>query len=186
MDRYRELITVGRALWEEHLVTSHGGNLSLRLSPNKALITRTGAMLGFLKESDIIEVTIPSTREQFPKASSELVVHSRIYELTEAQAVVHAHPPITVFISLSSREIAPEDVEGKLTFSRCPIIEVEKPHASEEMAEAVAYHLKKNTIVCVRGHGTFARGKSPEEALFYTSSLEFSSRILLLKRLTSM
>ncbi len=177
-----QLILAGRVLWEEGLVTSHGGNLSIRTGSHTIIITKTGTKLGFLNKEDFIEVPIPSSKKVFPEASSELVVHSQIYlENPQATAVVHAHPLATVALSFHLEEITPMDVEGKLTFKSCPVIEVKKPHASKEMAQKVATCLKEYQIVCVKGHGTFATGKNLEEALFFTSSLEFSSKLLLIQ-----
>ena len=178
MKAYDDMITTGRLLWEEGLVTSHGGNLSVRVSQDRILITKTGTKLGTLEISDLIEVPLSSDRKEFPEASSELVVHQAIYTRTGAKAVVHAHPPYTVAMAEFTDEIVPRDVEGRLTYGKCPVVSVEKPHASEELAEAVAEALKKCKIVCVKGHGTFAVGKSLDEALFLTSSLEFSCKLL--------
>lgn len=178
MDAKKAIITVGRALWEEGLVTSHGGNISCRIAENRILITKTSTKLGFLSEKDLIEVPIPSTKEDFPQASSELIVHSTIYQLTDAQCVVHAHPPFTVTLSLMNMDIEALDTEGKLTYRRCPVIEVNNPHASWELAQSVAEALKNHQIVCVKGHGTFAKGKTLDEALFYSSAVEFSAKLL--------
>ena len=179
-----KLAEIGRVLWEEGLVTSHGGNLSVRTSPRQILITKTGTKLGFLKPDDFLKVPIPSSKEEFPEASSELIVHSEIYMQTDHKAVVHAHPPHTVALSFLQEKIIPPDTEGRLTYKECPVIEVKRPHASEELAEAVARALRTNRIVCVKGHGTFAAGQKVEEALFFTSAVEFSARLIfLLKQL---
>ncbi len=175
----QEIIEAGRALWEEGLVTSHGGNISVRVSEDHLIITKTGTKLGFLKDEDLIQIPIGSTKEEYPQASSELIVHSEIYKgVFDAKAVVHAHPFFTVLLSLKLKEIIPLDVEGRLTFKVCPVVEVGKPHASEELAKAVSSYLEKHPVVCVKGHGTFARGRNLDEALFYTSSVEFSSKLI--------
>jgi len=44
----QELIRFARDLYLTGLVTSHGGNMSLRLG-EKILITRRGSMLGYLE-----------------------------------------------------------------------------------------------------------------------------------------
>ena len=48
-----EFIRIGKYLWQEGLVDSHGGDLSMR-SEGKILITRRDAMLGALNEGDVI------------------------------------------------------------------------------------------------------------------------------------
>ncbi|MEE8346241.1 MAG: class II aldolase/adducin family protein, partial [Dehalococcoidia bacterium] len=41
-ERWQEFRAVGRMLWEAGLVSSHGGNMSVRLPDGGLLITRTG------------------------------------------------------------------------------------------------------------------------------------------------
>src|SRR4030042_122482 len=55
-ERWKEFRAVGRMLWEAGLVSSHGGNMSVRLPDGGLLITRTGAMLGRLDEGDLVTV----------------------------------------------------------------------------------------------------------------------------------
>src|SRR3972149_4826351 len=43
----------GRMLWEAGLVSSHGGNISVRLPAGGLLVTRTGAELGRLSEGGL-------------------------------------------------------------------------------------------------------------------------------------
>ncbi|BAT72465.1 L-fuculose-phosphate aldolase [Thermosulfidibacter takaii ABI70S6] len=179
MNLKEQIIFTGRILWEEGLVTSHGGNISAKSGDKRIIITKSGTKLGFLTASNLVEVPLPSTQREYPEASSELIVHSTVYELTDAACMVHAHPPSAVALSLVMDSIAPKDIEGKLTYKECPVIEVSKPHASPELAQAVAEALKDHKIVCVKGHGTFAKGKNLDEALFYTSALEFSAKVLL-------
>ncbi len=180
-----QLITTGRILWEEGLVTSHGGNLSCRFK-DSIIITKTGTKLGFLKEEDFVLVPLHGKPSDYPEASSELIVHLKIYENTEAKAVIHAHPPFTVALSLNLTEIVPIDIEGKLTFRKCPVIEVEKASASVELSEKVTEQLKNHKIICVKGHGTFCAAQTLEETLFFTSAVEFTSKIIFLNSLLSL
>ncbi len=52
-----EFRAVGRMLWEAGLVSSHGGNMSVRLPDGGLLVTRTGAMLGRISEGDLVTVS---------------------------------------------------------------------------------------------------------------------------------
>ena len=55
---FEEFEWVGSDLYTSGAVSSHGGNISVRLDDERMLITRTGSMIGRLKESDIIETTL--------------------------------------------------------------------------------------------------------------------------------
>jgi len=51
---------------------------------------------------------------------------------------------------------------------------------TDEIARNVAEALRGSHIVIVRGHGTFAAGKTLDEAYIYTSIAEYACRILFL------
>lgn len=175
LNRFR---LVGRDLFTTQLVTSHAGNLSVRVN-GEIIITRSGAMLGHLEERDLIHLPLDFSGLH-SMASRELPVHLAIYRKTGAWAVVHAHPPYTVTLSLISRNLKPLDAEGLYTLGNVPIVEVQRPIGSEELAFKVSQALRALPIMVVKGHGTFARGDSLEGAYHYTSVLEASARILYL------
>jgi L-fuculose-phosphate aldolase len=92
---------------------------------------------------------------------------------------VHAHPPCAVAASLIIDSIVPEDSEGKMF---CPIIPVVSgAPGSQEIADNVANALTSSKLVIVRGHGTFAAGKTLDDAYVLTSLAEHSCRVLYLK-----
>ena len=84
--------TVGRDLFTKGLVSSHSGNLSIRLG-ERLIITRRGSRLNCLEENDLIETGLNKNDRNTPLASVELPVHRAIYRETAALAIVHAHPP---------------------------------------------------------------------------------------------
>ncbi len=173
-----EIIFTGRVLHELKLVSSHGGNLSIR-EDDFLYITKTGRMAGFLKEEDIIKLPIYEKTEQDKEASIELIVHREIYKRNpDIKAVVHAHPITAITLAYFLQTFKPMDIEGELFIKEVPILEVEKPSASEELAIEVSETFKKKFKICiVKNHGTFSAGKSINEALKYTSTLENSAEI---------
>lgn len=173
----KEIIFTGRVLHELKLVSSHGGNLSIRVG-DFLYITKTGRMAGFLKEEDIIKLPIYKKTEKDKEASIELIVHREIYKKNpEINAVVHAHPITATSLGYFLKMFKPIDIEGELFIKEVPILEVEKPSASEELAVVVAETFKNFKICIVKNHGSFSAGKSINEALKYTSTLENSSEI---------
>ena len=48
---------VGRDIFLAHLISSHGGNISVRVG-DELCITRTGSMLGRLSDTDIVVVPV--------------------------------------------------------------------------------------------------------------------------------
>jgi L-fuculose-phosphate aldolase len=169
--RDHEVERIGRRLSAEGLVAGNFGNISVR-KENGFLIKRSGA---YLDDPGPL-VFVPFEGEQPPEASREARVHREIYLQTEATAVVHAHPPHTVAASLLFEEIIPLDVEGKMM---CPRIRVIFGGiGSEELATNAAGALASSPVVIARGHGTFAAGRTLEEAYLVTAAAEHSCRIL--------
>ncbi len=172
---------VGRDLYHLGLITSHAGNISIR-SDERVWITRTGSMLGRLEPEDIVETSLSPHESPHPKASMELPVHLAIYRATSAQAILHAHPPTAVALSLLDEVIVPADSEGGYILGRVPVIAAKNVVASAEVADRASSLLQDHRAVLVKGHGSFAAGGSLEEALKITTTLEASAKILLLAR----
>lgn len=170
---------VGNDLFVSGLVSSHSGNLSIRLG-DRLIITKRGSMLGRLQQSDLVETGISQNNRFTPLASTELAVHRAIYKRTSAQAVVHAHPPHAITLSLIQEELTPVDVEGSHFLGKVTVIAGPQPVKPGTLAESIAQALKEHLIVLVRGHGSFAIGQLMEEAYHWTSLLEESCRVLYL------
>ncbi len=172
---------VGQALFAQGLVSSQGGNLSVKLGDH-LIITHRGTALGFIQEGDLVETGICKNNRATPLASTELEVHRCIYQKTSALAVVHAHPPYAVALSFTEDEIVPCDLEGRALLCKVPILKkrIGKPG---DCGEDIARLLKKHRVVLVRGHGSFAASQLLEEAYYYTTVLEESCRLLYLLKM---
>ena len=174
--------TVGHDLFTRGLISSHTGNLSIRLG-ERLTITRRGSMLSCLEEHDLIETGITRNSRSTPLASTELAVHRAIYRETQALAIVHAHPPHAVALSLTETEIVPQCAEGYSVVGTVPVVgwhmETAKP---ERLANVIANTLKQHRVIMVHGHGSFAIGQLLEEAYNYTTALEESCQVLYLLR----
>ena len=65
----------------------------------------------------------------------------------------------------------------------CPVIPVVSGEpGSQEVADTVSDALISSKLVIARGHGTFAAGKTLDEAYLYTSLCEHACRVLALKK----
>jgi len=177
-DIIQQIIFTGRVLHELKLVSSHGGNLSIK-DGEYLYITKTGRMAGFLTEEDVIKLSIHKETKQDKEASIELIVHRQIYkDNPNINAVVHAHPITATALGYFLKEFIPMDIEGELFIKKVPILEVEKPSASLELAIGVSKLFQEGYKICiVKNHGSFSTGKTINEALKYTSTLENSAEI---------
>lgn len=171
-----EFARIGRRLFAEHLVGGNFGNISIRHDDTTFFIKPAGAYLDALAEP----VRVPLNGDVPAEASSEYRVHREVYRRTPHRAVVHAHPPAAVALSLLTDAVVPEDSEGVMFCPRIPV--VTGSPGSQEIADHVAGALSEVKLVIVRGHGTFAAGRSLDEAFQYTSLCEHACRVLALKR----
>lgn len=170
---------IGRDLFVAGLISSHGGNMSVRQG-DRILITRRGSMLARLDERDIVDIALEENDANVTLASTEIVVHRAIYQHTSALAIVHTHPPYAIAQSLLKDEIVPVDSEGSYLLHKVPVVEAQLTAGSVEVAELLPTWLKEYDLVMLRGHGPFAIGHLLEEAYQLTSVLEMACRILTL------
>ncbi len=179
---YEQFKEVGRDLYVQNMVSSHGGNLSMRVGDH-VIIKRRGAQLGRLKMHDLVETGIEKNDSGVALASTELLVHRTIYKTTPALAVVHCHPRTAIAFSLSREEFVPIDNEASYLLKKVPIIWEEFASGTPEMANDLAKMLQQYKIVILRGHGSFATGQTLDEAFFWSSVLEEACEIALAAKL---
>lgn len=173
---FSEFKNFGRLLFEAGMISSHGGNLSIR-EGNDVWITRTNSRLSDLEKKDIIHISMTKETGEEAYASRESVVHKAIYKEVGKFAVLHAHPKFAVALSLKQDIIEPIDAEGIHTLGEVPVISVKNSIGSSEVAEKIPPYLKDYSIVVVKGHGSFAAAEDLETAYRATSTLEYSSHI---------
>ena len=174
LEQFRQ---IGRDLFVAGLISSHGGNMSVRQG-DRILITRRGSMLARLEERDLIDIGLEENDANVTLASTEIVVHRAIYRQTSALAIIHTHPPYAIAQSLMKDEIVPVDSEGSYLLHKVPVVEAQLTTGSTEVAELLPRWLKEYDLVMLRGHGPFAIGHLLEEAYQLTSVLEMTCRIL--------
>lgn len=177
---------VGAALAAAGLVTSHGGNLSVR-DGDVIRITRTRAMLGRLGPPDVVVAAADAGSGALlpgaeTGASSDLPVHQAIYAAApEVGAIVHAHPVTAAALSLALGDGAaflPVDLEGRLHLGSVPIVGGPHLDAAGAAAPVAAAIAAGGRLVLLAGHGTYAVGATLEEALNWTSTCEASAQMI--------
>jgi L-fuculose-phosphate aldolase len=180
---YKSFWRVGKALANRQLETSHSGNISIR-SGGKIIIKKRSAMLGWLEPEDLIECSLYKEDSSAMLASTELGVHRAIYLQTDAMAVIHAHSPYCIALSMIEDEITCIDAEGIFMYKKIPVIECDIPAGASEAAEKVPPVLQNYPCCVIRSHGVFAKGMTLEDALQNVTGPEQSAHIRYLTMLT--
>jgi len=135
------------------------------------LITGQHAPLGFLTPKDLVRVDQAGKPvKKIQRASSETPMHMAVYAGTDAQAIVHVHPPMVLAFSLTHDHFAPVSFEEKYTIGEVPIVPQDTPTVTRP--ERVVEELKYHPVVIIKGHGTVAIGKTLQEAFLFTDLLE--------------
>ena len=170
-----EMIKWGKLLFERHLISGWGGNLSCRVGENEFLITGRHAPLGFLTTADIVRIDgAGSLLIPGQLASSETPLHLAVYAATAAQAIIHVHPPMILAFSLTHDHFVPVSFEEKYTIGEVPIVAQDTPTVTKP--EKLAEELKYRPVAIIKGHGTVAIGKTLQEAFLFTDLLEEAVR----------
>ena len=165
-----EIIRWGERLFERHLVSGWGGNLSCRSGRSRYLITGGHAALGFLGPTDIVEIDAGGKAVRPGRQpSSETPLHLAVYEATDASAVVHVHPPEIIAYCRGRDEFVPLSFEEEYSLGRVPVI----PHDGPTVTDTgpVAEELRLHPVVILQDHGTVARGRDLKEAFLITDLL---------------
>lgn len=195
---YRRLCRAGAAIGTINGNNTHSGNLSLRDPQNRDrfYITASGSMCGALVPRDIVPLSFSGVSWGDGRASTESTIHRKVLAITGANAVIHAHFFYTTVISFDTAEkelflnysgtddkgrddfvFTPVDLPGLKATGGVKIGSYLQPVGSAEMEERIPRYLKADRLTIVRGHGSFVRASSPEEALHLMTVLETSAGI---------
>jgi L-fuculose-phosphate aldolase len=180
----REIVNIGRLLYERSYVVSSDGNVSVRLDDGRIVATPTMICKGRMTE-DSLAVTDPSGKPLTNrKPSSELQMHLLIYqERADVQAVCHAHPPHGTAFAVAGLAIdQPILSEVILTLGCVPLAGYGTPSTSE-VTEAMRPLVKHHNALLMANHGAVAYGSDLWQAFDRLETLEHTARIAILARI---
>src|SRR5215208_4044904 len=180
----RDIIRVGKLLYERSYVVSSDGNISVRLDDGRILATPTQTNKGRMTE-DSLALTDPEGRALNPdrRASSELAMHLLIYrERPDVHAVCHAHPPHGSAFAVAGLAIdQPILSEVILTLGCVPLAEYGTP-STDELTEAMRPLVKNHNALLMANHGAVAYGADVWQAFDRLETLEHTAKIAILAR----
>ena len=177
-----ELILFYKLLRQHGLNDSHSGNASIRIDDNY-LVTKTGACADTLNKGDIINCDINTTPTPTAGASLDAGIHQQTYQqCSNTHAILHAHNPYTIALTMHANTFEPVDFEGKLYFGKIPVIACEDENYLEVMPERISQCLKNQPVAIVQSHGVYSAAENLELAYKWLCSLEQSAKIQWLAR----
>ncbi len=182
--RRAELVAVGAALERQGLVRGGEGNLSCRLDGGWMVLTPRGVRKGRLMPSALLRVSLHEPLP--PAASSEVALHLEVYRrVPDAGAIVHAHPPAVLALSLGWPDNPAPNVgllpEGEAVLGAVGLVPALAP-GSAELAVAAAATLVSTPVAVMLNHGAVATGLTPLQALERLELVELLARLELARR----
>jgi L-fuculose-phosphate aldolase len=167
----------GKMLHEKGLTSGRSGNISVKLDPDTFLINRAGADLGSLTDDELIlcnpDIIGTDNWKSSASPSIERGFHQGIYRTCpDATAIIHSHPFYTTLVSCSDTPIRTDLFMESMAYlgkvQRVPYF-----HAgSLRLADEVAIRAKDSQVLILNNHGVVVWGKSLDECLIKTESLE--------------
>jgi len=174
------LCEIGKLCYARNYIVGADGNLSARLADGTILITPAGAMKGFLEPTHLAHIdTDGKTVDGGPGASTERGIHIVAYEeRPEMKAVVHAHPPHAVAMTIAGIDLqAPIIPEIVVTIGGIPTAPFATP-GTDELGDSIREILRCSDTVLMTHHGSVTLGTNLLDAYKKLDMIEHTARIL--------
>ncbi|MBK8178207.1 MAG: class II aldolase/adducin family protein [Planctomycetes bacterium] len=176
----RALCEIGKLCYSRGYIVGADGNLSARLADGTILITPAGAMKGFLEPHHIARIDMAGNAVNAgPRASSEKAIHLVVYqERPEMQAIVHAHPPHAVAMTIAGIDLQqPFIPEIIVTIGGIPTAPFGTP-GTQELPESIRAIVKCSDTVIMKNHGSVTMGTNLLDAYKKLDMVEHTAKIL--------
>ncbi len=179
------LVAGAQRLYGRNMLAAADGNLSLRLSEDRILITASGVAKAFIQPEQMALLSLDGeVLEGNP--SGERAMHLEIYRrCPQARAVVHAHPPTAIAWSVAHPELKELPAEALseviLAAGSIPMVPYARP-STAAMGENLRPFLPQSRLMILSRHGALSWGEDLDEALNGMERLEHVAQILWLAR----
>ena len=177
-----EMIDFCHQLYRKNLVSSTGGNVSVKVG-NNILITATGICLGDVTTQYLVEIDLEGNVIGKGIPSKESDFHLKMYKnFQNCQIVAHIHSPYIIAASLminDSTSEMPIFSPGYATrVGFIPIIPYYMP-GSKELSNAVIQKINDNCAVILQNHGLVCWGETIKELINIIEEIEENAKILI-------
>jgi len=181
----QEIVRVGQLMYQKGFISAGEGNVSARLGPGRILITPSGLHKGLLEPGQLLLVDEdgrrvgPSTTvNRHLRPTSELAMHLEAYRIRPGiGAVVHAHPPTTIALSIAGIPLARCLLPEVIVFlGLIPTTQYATP-SSQENVHAIRQFIADHDALILQRHGSLTVGDDPMQAFMRLEIVEQNARI---------
>ena len=173
---------VGRLLYDRGYVAANDGNISVKVAENRLLITPSGVSKGRMTPEMLLVTDMDGTVIEGDRhPSSEGKMHLEVYRgRPDANAVVHAHPPVSTAFAVCRRGLeTPYLSELVAGLGQVPCTTSFAMLSTEEVPESVRPYLADHNALLLANHGALAWGGDLWEAFDRLETVEHTAKIVL-------
>ncbi len=174
----KTFIKYGLKLYEQGLIAATEGNFSVRLDENRILATPSGLCKGDMQEDDLVIIDSQGNHLHGERrVSSEILMHLEVYRhRPDAQAVVHAHPPICIALMLAGKGLdQPVLAENVILMGKVPIAPYARP-STPEVPASIRALIQLTDFLLLDRHGSLTIGASLQEAFYKLEMMEHTAQ----------
>ena len=170
-----------KKLYENKLIAGCDGNVSEKKG-DKIIITPSNVNKSEINSKDLCLIDEKGQNLK-GQASSEKYMHLAIYKYQKkAQAIVHAHPPSAIALSLSQTQwkFLPQALpEMVIALGPVPFVPYICP-GTKQLGEGLKTFVQNSKALILSHHGAVVWGENLQEAFLIMEHLEHSCKILCL------
>lgn len=180
-----EIVQVGQLMYQKSLVIGRDGNISARLDENHILTTPSGLCKGMMSPEELVIIDLAGRRvdkltsaNTHLRPTSEISMHLEAYkQRPDIQAVVHAHPPYAITLSIADISLTDCMLPEAILFLGLIQTTPYATPSSPENAAAIREVIHRHDAIVLQRHGSLVVGNSPLDAFYKTETLEQIARI---------
>lgn len=179
-----EICTIGHRLYYRNYIVGTDGNLSVRLPGDILIFTPSGVCKGELHPDRLLKTDLHGKKISGEgKPSSEIQLHLVAYrQRPDIRAVVHAHPPLAVALTVAGESLEKVLVPEVVThLHHIPTAPYATP-GSKDLAESISPFIVQCDAVLLERHGIVTVGNDLKEAYYKLECAEYAAKITWLAR----
>ncbi len=184
-----QICSLAKSLYDRGLTAGASGNISVRLSDGRYLVTPTGSCFGRL---DPVRLSLCDQEMRLlggDAPTKEIPLHKAFYDTRSSKttaAVVHLHSCHSVALSVlpetdPDNMLPPITAYGVMRLGKVKLLPYFMP-GDAAMGDAIRGLAGKRSAVVLAHHGPVVAGKDLEAAVFAIEELEETAKLALLTR----
>lgn len=177
-----ELVSYGRLIYAQGLVSGTSGNISVRVDRDTILVTPSGCHKGMLKEENLLYYDIragEAVGDSENQPSSEIRMHALVYQqCPDVGAVIHAHPPYVIALTIVDdsfhEPILPEAILSLGSVVNCGYATPTTEDVVKIMEEPI---MTGSRVLILDRHGSVTLGTDLKDAYCRLETLEQVAKV---------